>query len=62
MAITTPLSQSNLYSTNNTIIKTPRMIYQIQSNSISLNLRNPSFQNKLWGNRNCFLVQRRGEG
>ncbi|KAI3891013.1 hypothetical protein MKW98_007318 [Papaver atlanticum] len=62
MAITTPLSQSNLYSTNNTIIKTPRMIHQIQSNSISLNLRNPSFQNKLWGDRNCCLVQKRGEG
>ncbi|XP_026441877.1 heme oxygenase 1, chloroplastic-like [Papaver somniferum] len=62
MAITTPLSQSNLYSTNNTIIKTPRMIHQIQSNSISLYLRNPAFQNKLWGHRNFCLVQRRGEG
>ncbi|KAI3872534.1 hypothetical protein MKX03_012233 [Papaver bracteatum] len=62
MAITTPLSQSNLYSTNNTIIKTQRMIHQIQSNSISLNLRNPSFQNKLWGNRNCCLVVQRGKG
>ncbi|KAI3920577.1 hypothetical protein MKX01_039202 [Papaver californicum] len=61
MAITTPLSQSQLYSNNFTIIKTPRMIHQV--NLICLNLRNPSFQNKLlWGNRNCCGVVQRGRG
>ncbi|MCL7028072.1 hypothetical protein MKW94_008078 [Papaver nudicaule] len=56
MAFTTPLSQSQLYSNNNTIIKS--IPTRIQA---SINLRNnPSFGNKLWGNRNCNLVQRRG--
>ncbi|KAI3919736.1 hypothetical protein MKX01_000177 [Papaver californicum] len=63
MAITTPLSQSQLYSNNFTIIKTPRMIHQVQANLISLNLRNPSFHNKLLlGNRNCCGVVQRGRG